>query len=117
MVTSFRPKSPFIRDDTVLTTVRPISDLSELYGQYSEYRLEMLEERIRNHLKQIRERKRAKRHFDTSATKDFVEQQERFLAVMNHQMVDEHKVTKGFLDNSYLLSQDLKEKSKKRRIS
>ena len=47
MVTSFRPKCPLIKDDSVLTTVRAISDLSELYGGYAEYRLEMLEE-IRN---------------------------------------------------------------------
>src|SRR5277367_5274583 len=112
MVTSFRPKSAFIKDDTVLTTVRAISDLSELYSQYTEYRLEMLEERIRAHLKEIRERKRAHRHFDTAASKAFIAEQERFLAIMNREIVDEDKVTKGYTDaDCHLLSADLKTQS------
>jgi hypothetical protein len=114
MVTSFRPKSAFTKDDTVLTTVRAVSDLSELYSQYSEYRLEMLEERIRAHLKDIRERKRAHRPFDTAASKAFLAEQEQFLAVMNREIVDEDKVIKGFTDDSHLLSSDLKKQSKKR---
>jgi hypothetical protein len=65
MVTSFRPRSAHVRDDSVLTTVRAISDLSELYFGYGEYRLEIMEERIRAHLKEIRERKRAGRLFNT----------------------------------------------------
>lgn len=115
MVTSFRPRSPLIRDDTVLETVRAISDLPELYFQYAEYRLEILEERIRAHLKAIREQKRAKDRFDTKATKAFIADQADFLHVMLLQMVDEDKVTKGFTDGeSHLLSADLKEQSKKR---
>ncbi|KAF4221533.1 hypothetical protein CNMCM5878_008781 [Aspergillus fumigatiaffinis] len=51
MVTCLRPKSPFVRDETVLTGVRGISNLSELYTQYTEYRLEILEERVRARLK------------------------------------------------------------------
>jgi hypothetical protein len=65
MVTSFRPRSAHVRDDSVLTTVRAISDLSELYFGYGEYRLEIMEERIRAHLKEIRERKLAGRLFNT----------------------------------------------------
>jgi hypothetical protein len=115
MVTSFRPKSVFARDDTVLTTVRAISNLSELYSQYTEYRLEMLEERIRAHLKEIRQRKGAKRSFDTAASKAFLAEQEHFLAVMNREIVDEDKVTKGFTDgDAHLLSVDLKNQSRKR---
>lgn len=114
MVTSFRPKSAFINDDTVLTTVRAISDLSELYSQYIEYRLEMLEERIRAHLKEIRGRKRANRCFDTTASKRFIAEQQHFLAVINREVVDEDKVIKGFTDDSHLLSADLKLRSKKR---
>ena len=114
MVTSFRPKSALVQDDTVLHTVRAISDLSELYFQYTEYRLENLEERIRAHLKSIRDRKRAHRRFDTSATKTFIRDQEAFLRDMLQQMVDEDKVTKGFTDaGDHLLSNDLQIRSSK----
>ena len=114
MVTSFRPKSAVVKDDTVLTTVRAISDLSELYSQYSEYRLEMLEERIRAHLKDIRDRKRARRSFNTAATKQFIQDQEKFLAAMHRELVDEALVTKGWTDDSHLLSDELKSKSRKK---
>jgi hypothetical protein len=109
MVTSFRPRSAHVRDDTVLSTVRAISDLPELYFQYSEYRLEMMEERIRSHLKEIRVRKHAGRGFNTAATKKFIAAQEDFLAVMSREMVDEDKVIKGFTAaEDHLLSADLK---------
>lgn len=114
MVTSFRPKSAAIKDDTVLTTVRAVSDLSELYFQYSEYRLEMLEERIRRKLKEMQEQKRTHRGFDTCAMKKFVKEQEEFLAKMDQQILEESQVIKGFTDDSHLLSSDLKEQSRKK---
>jgi uncharacterized coiled-coil protein SlyX len=114
MVTSFRPKSSTVKDDTVLTTVRAVSDLPELYYQYSEYRLEMLEERIRKQLKAMREKKRARRGFDTCAMKKFIQEQEEFLAIMNHQIVEESQVIKGYTDDSHLVSTDLKEQSRKK---
>lgn len=113
MVTSFRPRSPAFPDDTVLTTVRPISNLSELYFQFSEYRLEMLEKRIRKQLKQMRDRRGVHRGFDTWGMKRFLAEQEKFLAHMDKEMVEEDKVIKGFTDDSHLLSEDLKERSKK----
>lgn len=108
MVTSFRPKSAFIKDDTVLTTVRSVSDLSELYSQYAEYRLEMLEERVRAQLKEIRDRKRARRGFDTAKAKAFINEQKTFLDSMLREMVDEDLVTVGYTDDSHLLSKELK---------
>lgn len=114
MVTSFRPKNVMIRDDTVLTTVRAVSDLSELYFQYTEYRLEMLEERVRAQMKDIRERKRAGRRFDTISAKRFIAEQEKFLTVMNRELVDDDKVIKGFTASDHLLSDDLKLQYNKR---
>lgn len=108
MVTSFRPKSAFIKDDTVLTTVRSVSNLSELYSQYAEYRLEMLEERIRAQLKEIRDRKRARRGFNTTKAKAFIKEQKNFLDSMLREMVDEDLVTVGYTDDSHLLSDELK---------
>jgi len=95
MVTSFRPKSPFLADDSVLTTVRGISDLSELYYEYGRYRLEMLEERIRVELKRVREAHAAGKKTDTKAIKQFLDEQERFLKRTNDEMVPEENVVAG----------------------
>ena len=67
MVTSFRPKSPFLPDDSVLTTVRGISDLSELYYGFGQYRLEMLEARVKAQLKKLRDDHSAGKKTDTKA--------------------------------------------------
>ena len=98
MVTSFRPRCPALPDDTVLTTVRPVSDLSELYFQFSEYRLDILEERIRNQLKELREKKRAGKKLNTGALKTFLKEQETFLAHMNKEMIEDYKVEMGTID-------------------
>lgn len=113
MVTSFRPKSHNIKDDTVLTTVRPISNLSELYYQFSEYRLQILEERIRTQLKALRENETRGRNLNTKALKAFLREQEMFLAHMNKEMVDDELVTKGCVDDSHLFSGFGKKKESK----
>ncbi|KAF4470608.1 hypothetical protein FALBO_2474 [Fusarium albosuccineum] len=82
MVTSFRAKNPLIKDETVLTGVRGISDLSALYNQYTEYRLEILEERIRHFQKQERNREIAKRPYDIPATRKWIQEQKEFLEDM-----------------------------------
>lgn len=81
-----------------MTTVRPISDLSELYFQFSEYRLDILEERIRAQLKDLREKKRAGKKLNTRALKKFLKEQEVFLAHMNKEIVEDDKVEKGNID-------------------
>lgn len=113
MVTSFRPRSHTVKDDTVLTTVRPISNLSELYYQFSEYRLEILEERIREKLKTLRETQKTGRKMKTKDLKAFLHEQEVFLAHMNKEMVDDDLVTKGSIDNRQLVS-DCGETKRKR---
>ena len=105
MVTSFRPKNHTFRDDTVLTTVRPISNLSELYYQFSEYRLEILEERIRNQLRTMRDTERSGRKMNTKALKAFLLDQELFLAHMNKEMIDDELVVRGNIDDSHLFSE------------
>ena len=82
MVTCFRPKSPHVRDETVLTGVRPISYRKELYAQYAEYRLEILEERIRAKLKEERERERGKKEFDVEAAQKWLVEQRDFIDSM-----------------------------------
>ena len=117
MVTSFRPRCPALRDDTVLTTVRPISNLSELYFQFSEYRLEILEERIRDQLKILRESSKGGKKLNTTRLKTFFREQEKFLAHMNQEIIEDEEVTKGYIDDSHLLNdhgaQERKNKRKK----
>jgi hypothetical protein len=94
-VTSFRPRSPFLRDDTVLTTVRPISDLSQLYYGFGEYRLEIMEERIRAKIKHLRDTRRAGKKHDTKAMKAFLEEQIAFLTHTDHEIVLDELVPVG----------------------
>ncbi|KAJ4263494.1 hypothetical protein NW762_006313 [Fusarium torreyae] len=88
MVTAFRPKNPLVKDETVLTGVRGISDLSALYNQYTEYRLEILEERIRHFQKQERGREIAKRPYDIAAARKWIMEQKEFLEDMLDEIYD-----------------------------
>lgn len=97
-VTSFRPKSAHLADDTVLTTVRPISDLSELYYDFGEYRLEIMEERIRSKLHELKANRRAGKRIQTADFKKFLEQQTAFLKHTNGEIVEEDKVQVGYID-------------------
>ncbi|RAK81574.1 uncharacterized protein BO72DRAFT_368766 [Aspergillus fijiensis CBS 313.89] len=88
MITSFRAKSPHVRDETVLTGVRPISNLSELYTQYTRYRLEVLEERVRALLKQERDREIAQHPFNAADVKSFLTEQKQFLESMIEEIIE-----------------------------
>ncbi|KAL4884846.1 hypothetical protein BJY04DRAFT_232370 [Aspergillus karnatakaensis] len=79
MVTPFRPRDPTVRDETILVGVRGISNLSELYPQYFEYRLEVLEERIRVMRKEERAREVAGQEFNVEGARKWVEEQREFL--------------------------------------
>ncbi|KAF5856487.1 hypothetical protein ETB97_007289 [Aspergillus alliaceus] len=64
MVNSFRAKLSLVRDVTVFTGVRSTSNLSELYTEYSEYRLKALEERVWARLEKERQRQLTRRPFN-----------------------------------------------------
>lgn len=96
MVTSFRPRSPRVRDDTVLNTVRPISNLSDLYGQAAEYNLENAESRIRHMLKNLRDSMKAGAT-NVQSIKTFLEFEIKTLKHLNEEIVDESLVMKGSL--------------------
>ncbi|CAG7932449.1 unnamed protein product [Penicillium olsonii] len=84
MVTPFRPRDPSIRDEVVLTGSRAISNWSELYHGFTEYRLELLEERIRLKLKEEQKRVDTKRPFNIRNMRKFIAEQREFLdATMN----------------------------------
>lgn len=88
MVTCFRPKSIDVRDETILTGVRPISFRSELYTQYTEYRLEILEERIRGKMKSEKLRVRRNDPFNTAEARQWLKEQRDFLDAMIEEMID-----------------------------
>ena len=71
-----------VRDDTVLVGVRPITNASELYQQYTIYRFELLEERLHEQLKLERRHELTRKEFDIAATKRFLLQQKQFLESM-----------------------------------
>lgn len=115
MVTSFRPRSAAIKDDTVLTTVRAVSNLDELYHQFAEYRFEMLEERCRNINRYMRDQKRANRAFDTCGARDFIREQIEFLEHMEREIVPNELVKKGVIGDSHLISEHTKQELSRRR--
>jgi hypothetical protein len=89
MVTCFRPRSPFVPDETVLTGVRSISHKSQLYSQYTEYRLGILEERLRAKMREEKRRQVAKREFDTLGMRGWLIEQKGFLEAMLYELTDE----------------------------
>jgi hypothetical protein len=96
-VTSFRPKNPLLPDDSVLRTIRGISDINEVYFEFGEYRLEMLEERIRDKLKEMRKAHGAGKSFDTDGFKRFLETSIAHLDRTNTEMVRNEEVVHGFV--------------------
>lgn len=80
MVTAFQPKSPSVKDEIILTGVRGTSNLSELYSQYTMYRLEVLE-RIRAQMKKERKREDAKHPFNVDDIRRFFDRAEGILGV------------------------------------
>ncbi|KAK1071214.1 hypothetical protein LTR74_003595 [Friedmanniomyces endolithicus] len=95
MVTSFRPKSPFLPDDSVLSTVRGISRLSDLYYEFGRYRLEILEQRLQTQIKHLREDHESGEKTDTKALKAFLDEQEQFVRRTNSEMIPEEDVVEG----------------------
>lgn len=100
-MTSFRPRDPLIRDDTVLNTVRPISNLSELYGQVAEYNLENMGFRVRRmhaHVKKTMKNGAT----DVSGLKEFLAEEIRILSHLQQEIVEEKKVQKGKILNEVI---------------
>lgn len=87
MVTCFRPKNPLVKDETVLTGLRGISILPELYEQYTEYRLDLLRERIHAKGEIERQRRRDRKAFDLDEVRAFLVEQRDFLDSMLTELV------------------------------
>ncbi|RDW87038.1 uncharacterized protein DSM5745_03680 [Aspergillus mulundensis] len=87
MVTAFRPKDPLARDESILVGVRGISNLGELFPQYFEYRLDVLEERVRAQRREERDRERARKPFDVAGKRRWLEEQRGFIDSMLREMI------------------------------
>ncbi|RFN46611.1 hypothetical protein FIE12Z_9143 [Fusarium flagelliforme] len=74
-ITAFRPKSPFVRDELVLTGSRPISNQSELLYDYCTYRADILESRFCEHARQLRMKQASGIKFDPEAVRVFIQEQ------------------------------------------
>jgi hypothetical protein len=76
-----------VMDDSVLTSIRPISDHSELYYQWTKYRVNVLQARLSNLLKEIEDQHHAKKPTDKELLKKFLKQQEEWLSITNNEIV------------------------------
>ncbi|EGU83298.1 hypothetical protein FOXB_06149 [Fusarium oxysporum f. sp. conglutinans Fo5176] len=86
-ITAFRPKSPFVKDEMVLTGSRPISNQSELVYDYCTYRADVLEIRFREHAKKLRELQAAGIKFNPDAVREFLQEQKEMLEATLLEMV------------------------------
>lgn len=84
-----------VRDDSVLSTVRGISDLGELYYQFLRYRLEIVGERVGGMLRELEEGKREGRGVEVGRVKKFLGEMEDLLARTNKEIVEEGEVRRG----------------------
>ncbi|KAL4727384.1 hypothetical protein ACLX1H_006296 [Fusarium chlamydosporum] len=86
-ITAMRPKSPFVRDELVLTGSRLISNQSELLYDYCTYRADILEIRFREHAKQLRKQQAMGIKFNPEAVKEFIQEQKELLEATLLEMI------------------------------
>jgi hypothetical protein len=86
-ITAFRPKDPLMKDTSVLTTIRPISDHSELYYQWTKYRVEVLQERLKAMLATMERENRAQKPTDKARVKAYLREQEEWLAGTDREII------------------------------
>lgn len=86
MVTAFRPKSAFVPDESILTGSRAISNFGELFSQYTDYRLDILEERFRAKAKEERRRQQMKKPYNIPDLKAFLAEQKEYLETTIEQL-------------------------------
>ena len=77
--------------------------------------MEILEERIRDQLRALRETRRSGKKLNITRFKSFLREQEEFLAHMSKEMIDDQLVVKGEIDDSHLLKDKGTRKGYKKR--
>ncbi|CAI0647304.1 unnamed protein product [Colletotrichum noveboracense] len=99
MITSFRPRDPCVKDDSALTSIRPISELSELYYQWAKYRAEVVRARLDAMLNTLEEDHDAGKQTDVRGIKQFLLQNEEYFAITNKEIVElrePHRAWEGY---------------------
>jgi hypothetical protein len=96
-VTSWRPRSPFVKDDSTLRTVRPVSDLNELYFDFTKYRLDIMKQRLEHTLATMCANRQAGKKFDTPGLKTCLDESVEFLVRTRNELVAEDEVRMGFV--------------------
>ncbi|KAF9771048.1 hypothetical protein IL306_011325 [Fusarium sp. DS 682] len=94
-ITAFRPRSPFVKDELVLTGSRPISNQSELAYDYCAYRADILEIRFREHAKRLREQQAASIKFNPDAVREFIQEQKEMLEATLLEMIPIYDVVEA----------------------
>lgn len=87
-VTSYRARDPLVRDDSVLTTVSPISDKNELYTDWIEYRMKLLSDRLLALSAKVREGRSAGENFNLDAVRQYLIEQENYISRTYKEMND-----------------------------
>ena len=82
--------------------MRPVSDLDQLYAQYTDYRIQMLQKRLDDQIKAIR----ASGSFDVKAMKAFLKESVKFLVQMDRQIIPKECVKVGEIDNGRFAEED-----------
>lgn len=78
-VTSYRPEDPLMNDDSVMTTVSPISDKNELYTDWVEYRMKLLSSRLLALASKVREGREKGENFNLDAVREYLVDQENYI--------------------------------------
>ncbi|KAE8152761.1 hypothetical protein BDV25DRAFT_170013 [Aspergillus avenaceus] len=89
LITPFRPRSPFAKDEVVLTTVRGISFPELLYPQFAEYRLEILKTRIEWLIEEVKQQRGQKKKFVLRSIKDYLYEQQHYIDATLDEMIDD----------------------------
>lgn len=90
MVTSWRPKSPFVLDQTVLAGVRGITDQNVLYYQFSDYRFRNMAARFQEEHRKVMERRQAGLEYDIDGTREFLLEQQRTIDLLLQEIVHDN---------------------------
>jgi len=87
MVTSWRPRSPHVRDETVLTGVRAITNQNELYYSFSDYRFRNMELRFQAAHQRVQANRAAGLEYNIDAARAFLEEQRDTIALLLQEIV------------------------------
>ena len=87
-VTSYRARDPLVLDDSVLTTVSPISDKNELYTDWVEYRMRLLSDRLLALGAKVREGRSKGENFNLDAVRQYLIEQENYIKRTYKEMND-----------------------------